>query len=81
MTTEDFDNALRTLNEVRPFRAFEIELNTGARVVVDRANSLATRLGVAVYLAAGGVPHLFNHDDVNQIVGDSGSTPSNQPEG
>jgi hypothetical protein len=29
---------------------------------------LITRDGAAVFLGPGGVPHLFDHDSVNQII-------------
>ena len=42
----------------------------GDRFEVDFPDALLVRDGVAVYLQAGGVPIIFDHEGVNQFVGD-----------
>jgi hypothetical protein len=68
MTSENFDRALQGLRDVQPFRVFAVELNSGKRFEVDHPQALVVRDGVAVFVAPGGVPILFDHDSVNQII-------------
>jgi len=37
---------------------------------VDHPDALVVRDGVAIYVAPGGIPVLFDHEGVSQIVGD-----------
>lgn len=68
MTIENFDSILRVLQLRNPFQVFTVELHGGERFEVDHANALVVRDGVAVFVAPGGIPHLFDHDSVNQII-------------
>jgi hypothetical protein len=68
MTVENFDNILRVLQLRTPFQVFAVELHGGERFEVDRANALVVRDGVAVFVAPGGIPHLFDRNNVNQII-------------
>jgi hypothetical protein len=68
VTIENFDNTLRVLQLRKPFQVFTVELHGGERFEVDHPNALVVRDGVAVFVAPGGIPHLFDHDSVNQIV-------------
>jgi hypothetical protein len=74
MTADNFDHVLNTLAEIRPFRVFTVELNGGKRFEVDHPRALVVREGVAVFIAPGGVPILFDHDSVNQIIAAPAST-------
>ncbi len=69
MTSDNFDKALRLLQDRRPYQVFTVELNTGKQIEVDHPNALVVRDGVAVYVAPGGIPVLFDHDSVSQIIG------------
>jgi hypothetical protein len=69
MTSENFDNVLSGLLQVRPFRFFTVELKSGDRFEVDGPNAMVFRDGVAVFLAPGGVPVWFDHDSVSQFIG------------
>ncbi|HEX3150885.1 MAG TPA: hypothetical protein VHR66_22595 [Gemmataceae bacterium] len=42
----------------------------GDRYEVDRPNILAVGEGVAILISPGGVPVFFNHEGVNQVIGD-----------
>ncbi len=68
MTVDNFDNTLRALQQLRPFHVFTVELHGGERFEIDHANALVVRDGVAVFVAPGGIPHLFDHESVNQII-------------
>ena len=73
MTAENFDTVLNGLRNRTPFQVFTVELHGGRRFEVDHRDAIIIREGVAVYLAPGGVPVWFDHDSVNQIIGDSAS--------
>lgn len=68
MTAEDFTKVLKGLQLLQPFRMFTVELHGGRRFEVDHPRALVVRDGVAVFLAPGGIPILFDHDSVNQII-------------
>ncbi len=68
MTVDNFDSTLRVLQLRKPYQVFTVELNSGERFEVDHANALVVRDGVAVFVAPGGIPHLFDHESVNQII-------------
>lgn len=68
MTAENFDNVLRTLQDTKPFQVFTVELNGGRRFEVDFPTALVVRDGVAVFVAPGGIPVLFDHDSINQVI-------------
>jgi hypothetical protein len=74
MTAENFDHALRALQDRKPFRVFTVELHGGERFEVDAPNALVVRDGVAVFVAPGGIPRLFDHESVNQLIAADAST-------
>ena len=70
MESDNFDRALNAFKRRSPFRPFTVALVNGDRFEVDYPDALLVRDGVAVYLAAGGVPIIFDHEGVNQFIGD-----------
>ena len=68
MTAENFDKLLGTLQKSTPFRVFTVVLDGGQRFEVDHANALVFRDGMAVFVAPGGVPHIFDYQSVNQVI-------------
>jgi hypothetical protein len=70
MTAEAFDQSLDLLFERQPFQPFTICLQNGERHEVDHPRAFAYRGGIAFYSAPGGVPHLFDHESVTQLIGD-----------
>ncbi len=70
METGNFDHILRTFKERKPYRPFTVALVNGDRFEVDHPDALVVRDGVAVYIGAGGVPVLFDHEGVGQFIGD-----------
>ena len=68
MTADNFDQILDGLRQHQPFRVFTVELHGGRRFEVDHPGALVIRDGVAVFLAPGGVPVLFDHESVNQFI-------------
>jgi hypothetical protein len=70
MAPENFQNALIALRQRQPFRPFTVELVSGARFEVDFPDALVARDGVAVFIGPGGVPVLFDHESVSQMIGE-----------
>ena len=70
MTSENFDRALRALQHRKPFAPFMVELVSGDRFQVDHPEALVFRDGIAVFVARGGVPVIFDHEGVCQIFGE-----------
>ena len=70
MDTHNFEGAMRAFKRQFPFRPFAIALVNGDRFEVDHPDALIVRDGAAVYLGPGGVPVIFDHQGVSQVVGD-----------
>jgi len=76
MDVGQFERSLRAFQRRTPFRSFTVALVNGDRIQVDHPEALALRDAVAVFIAAGGVPTLFDHSSVSQLVGEPLSQPS-----
>ncbi len=70
MDRDTFDNAIRTFLDQIPFRPFTVAMVDGDRLEIDHRHALAIRDGVALYVAPGGVPHIFDNEGVSQVIGD-----------
>ena len=70
MTIEHFERTLRAFQQRTPFRPFTVALVNGDRFQVDHPEALVLRDGVAVFVAAGGVPTLFDHESVSELIGE-----------
>jgi hypothetical protein len=70
MSADRFDEAVKVLTSRRPFKPFTVVLVSGSRFEVDYPSALAARDGAAVYLAPGGIPVIFDHEGVSEVVGD-----------
>jgi hypothetical protein len=71
MDPANFERTLRAFQRRAPFNPFTVALVNGDRFQVDHPEALVLRDGVAVYVAVGGVPWLFDHESVSQVVGDT----------
>jgi hypothetical protein len=71
MTTENFEQTLRAFQRRTPFSPFTVELVSGDRFQVDHPEALVLRDGIAVFVAAGGIPTLFDHESVSQLIGEA----------
>ena len=76
MDVSQFERSLRAFQRRTPFRPYTVVLVNGDRFQVDHSEALVLRDGVAVFSAAGGVPALFEHSNVCQLVGEPLSQPS-----
>lgn len=70
MDRDTFDSTLRAFKCRKPFQPFRIALVDGDRLEVDHPDALAFRDGVALFAGPGGIPAVFDHEGVSQIVGD-----------
>lgn len=70
MDAAQFERSLRALQRRTPFRSFAVALINGDGFQVDHPDALILRDGLAVFVAAGGVPTLFDHESVSQLVGE-----------
>ncbi len=71
MTTELFDKTLQAYQRRRPFRSFSVRFVSGEHIDVDHPEAMVIRGGVGVYVSAAGVPTLFDHESVSEVVGES----------
>jgi hypothetical protein len=70
MQADTFDNSLIAFKKRSPFKSFTVALVNGDRFEVDHPDALVVRDGVAIFVAPGGVPVLFDHEGVSQFIGD-----------
>ncbi len=70
MTTEHFDKTLQACQKRHPFRSYMVRFVSGEHIDVDHPEALVIRAGVAVYLNSKGVPTLFDHESVSEVVGE-----------
>jgi hypothetical protein len=70
MESAQFERSLRAFQRRSPFRSFTVALVNGDRVQVDHPEALVVRGGTAVFVAADGMPTLFDHTGVSQLVGE-----------
>jgi hypothetical protein len=70
MDRDTFDGTIRTFMRRAPFRPFTVAMVNGDRLEVDHPEAVVVRDGVGMYIAPGGIPVVFDHEGVSQIVGD-----------
>jgi hypothetical protein len=80
MTQESFEAVVRTHLDIRPFRVFTVELNTGKRIEIDHPQALAMKDRVVAFIGPGGYPHWFDCTSVHQILSASTSDLSGDPD-
>ncbi len=69
MERESLDRCLRAFVRRTPFAPFIVELVSGTRLQIDHPEALVFRNGVAVHFNQEGIPTLFDHQGVAQLVG------------
>jgi hypothetical protein len=70
MDRETFDSTILTFKHRKPFRPFTVAMVDGDKLEVDHPDALAVRDGVALFVAPGRVPVVFDHEGVSQVIGD-----------
>jgi hypothetical protein len=71
MTSEHFEKSIAAYQKRRPFRSFSVRFTSGEHIDVDHPEALVIRSGVGVYLSSAGVPTLFDHESVSEIIGET----------
>jgi hypothetical protein len=71
MTAEHFDKTLQAYQRRRPFRPFSVRFVNGEQIDADYPEAMVVRSGVGVYISAAGVPTLFDHESVSEVVGET----------
>jgi hypothetical protein len=75
MDRETFDATIRTFKHRAPFRPFTVSLVNGERLEVDHPDAVVVRDGVAIFVGPGGIPSIFDHEGVAQVIGDLANRP------
>ena len=74
MDRDVFTGTIQAFRRRTPFRPFTVVTVSGARQEVDHQDAIVVRDGVAIFAAPGGIPVIFDHESVDQVIGDlSGS--------
>ncbi len=60
----------------KPFHPFTVVLLNNDRFEVDFPDAFNVRDGLGVFIAPGGIPHIFDYEGVVQIIGDLSDRPS-----
>lgn len=69
MDRNSFDETILTFKRRTPFRPFTVSLLNGDRVEVGQPEALVVCDGVALFVAPGGVPAVFD-EGAAQVIGD-----------
>ena len=75
MMADNFENTLEAFLVRSPFRPFTVVLHSGRQFEVDHPGAMVHRDGVAIFVRPGGVPVVFDHEGVEQFVGDLAERP------
>jgi hypothetical protein len=70
MDRETFTETIRAFRNRQPFKPFTVATVSGGRFEVDHPDALAVRDGVALFAGPGGVPVIFDHESVSEVIGD-----------
>jgi hypothetical protein len=76
MDRDTFDSTMRTFKQQTPFRPFTVSLVNGERLEIEHSEVLVVRDGVALFVAPGGIPAVFDHEGIAQVIGDLLGPPS-----
>jgi hypothetical protein len=70
MDRDVFTETIRAFKHRTPFKPFTVATVNGSRYEVDHPDALALRDGVALFAGPGGVPVIFDHEGVSEVIGD-----------
>ena len=69
MDRETFGGTIRAYRQRAPYRPFTVVTVAGSRYEIDHPEAILERDGVALFAGPGGVPVIFDHEGVSEIVG------------
>jgi hypothetical protein len=72
MSSDNFEKALPAAQKRQPFRPYTVRFASGEQIEVDHPEALVMRAGVGVFLSVTGVPTLFDHESVSEVIGETG---------
>lgn len=75
MDRATFNATLRAFRDRTPFRPFTVVTVSGQRHEVDHPEALALRGGIALFAGPGDIPVIFDHESVDEVVGDLAGNP------
>ena len=70
MDRDTFTGTIRAFKQRSPFRPFTVVTMSGSRHEIDHFDAIVVRDGMAMFAAPGGIPVIFDHESVDQVVGD-----------
>jgi hypothetical protein len=70
MDREAFAGTIRAFKQRTPFRPFTVVTVSGGRCEIDHPEAILERDGVALFAGPGGIPVIFDHEGVSEVVGD-----------
>ncbi len=70
MDRQTFEATILTFKRRTPFRPFTLSLVNGERLEIDHPDAVVVRDGVGLFVGPGGVPAVFDHEGVAQVIGD-----------
>jgi hypothetical protein len=70
MNRETFAGSIRAFKQRTPFRPFTVVTVSGGRYEIDHPEAILERDGVALFAGPGGIPVIFDHEGVSEVVGD-----------
>jgi hypothetical protein len=65
-----FAETIRAFRQRTPFRVFTVVTVSGNKYEIDHPEAILERDGVALFAGPGGVPVIFDHEGVSEVVGD-----------
>lgn len=70
MDRDTFTGTIRAFKQRNPFRPFTVVTMSGDRHEVDHPEAIAVRDGLALFAAPGNIPVIFDHESVDEVIGD-----------
>jgi len=70
MDRDVFTGTIQAFRRRNPYRPFTVVTMSGSRQEIDFADAIVVRDGVAIYAAPRGIPIIFDHESVDQVIGD-----------
>ena len=70
MDRDVLTGTIQAFKRRKPFRPFTVVTMSAERQEVDHQDAIVVRDGMAMFAAPGGIPVIFDHGSVDQVIGD-----------